>query len=91
MKIAFILDHSPLMEVNKDNGLTYFQQSIYAVETFIQRRIALGLFKTDKYFLYGLENSNIEIDQCASNFESLFDSLEPNKSAAVKESKPEKE
>ena len=79
------------MDVNKDNGLTHFQQSVYAVETFIKRRIALGLFKTDKYFLYGLENSNIEIDQFASKFESLFDSLDPNKSVAAKESKPEKE
>ena len=55
MKIVFILDHSPLMSMKKD-GMTYFQQSVYAIEQFIQRRITMGNFKTDKYFLYGIEN-----------------------------------
>ena len=56
MKIVFVIDHSPLMNVKRD-GLSFFEQSVFAIETIIHKRVQIGCFHTDKYFLYGLQQN----------------------------------
>lgn len=43
---------------HQGGGLSFFQQSVYAIEMFIHKRIQQGFFKTDKYFLFGIEHSD---------------------------------
>jgi hypothetical protein len=57
MKIVFVIEHSPLMGL-KNDGMTFFEQTVYCIELFIQRRIQLGFFGGDKYFLYGIQQNN---------------------------------
>jgi len=51
MKVAFIVDTSPSMHVRAENGLTYLDAALAAIEVFIGARSKLADFKRDKYFL----------------------------------------
>jgi hypothetical protein len=37
---------------DSDTGMNYFEQSIYAIEEFVQVRKRINEFKNDKYFLF---------------------------------------
>ena len=51
MKVAFIVDTTPSMHVRAENGLTYIDGALAAIEVFIGARSKLADFKRDKYFL----------------------------------------
>ena len=59
MKFVFIVDTSPMMllkhhDISNDKnvtGMTFFQESVYAIEEFVNHRKRLNEFKTDKYYL----------------------------------------
>ena len=51
MKVAFIVDTSPSMHVRTENGLSYLDIALGAVEVFVTSRSKLPDFKRDKYFL----------------------------------------
>ena len=58
MKFVFVIDTSPMMLLKSalkgekvSSGMNYFQQSIFAIEEFINHRKRLNEFKTDKYYL----------------------------------------
>ena len=51
MKVAFIVDTSLLMHVRAENGLSYIDMAIGAIETFVASRSKISNRSNDKYFL----------------------------------------
>jgi len=51
MKVAFIVDTSLSMHVRAENGLSYIDMAIGAIETFVASRSKISNCSNDKYFL----------------------------------------
>lgn len=58
-KFVFIVDSSALM-MQKQDGMTYFQQAIFAIESFVAERKRMNEFKYDKYLLFKTPDINYQ-------------------------------
>lgn len=67
MKFVFVLDTSPLMQLKHSQngvGMSFFQESVFAIEEFINHRKRLNEFKTDKYYLFRTISKNESAENC---------------------------